>query len=334
MRRRELMSVLSVAGLGWPFAARAQETAKVYRIALFNPAAPIAEMSAEGNSRYRAFFGELQRLGYAERRNLVIDRRSGEGDTRRLSALARQIAAVKPDVIFAISNRAVDALKAATTTIPIVALAVDPVAFGLAASLARPGGNITGFAIDTGRAFVEKQFELLKQVVPTASKVAILIPRGAWESRIGAFYREAANAAGIATVGAVLESPADEMEYRRAITAAARDRADVLYVMAAPDNLYRRRIIVAIAAEVRLPAVYVTREHVEAGGLIAYAVDFVDVYRRAAGYVGQILKGANPAAMPFQQPTKFELLINLKTAKALGLTLAPELLARADEVIE
>lgn len=334
MRRREIISVLSIVGLTWPLAARAQQTGKVYRIALFNPAAPIAEMSAEGSSRYKAFFEELNRLGYVEGRNLVVDRRSGEGDARRLHALAREITDLKPDVIFAISNRAVEVLRAATTAIPIVSLAVDPVSFGLAASLARPGGNITGFAIDTGRAFVEKHFELLKQVIPTASRVAILIPRSAWEGRIGAFYREAANAVGIATIGAVLESPADEKEYRRAITAATRDRADVLYVMAAPDNLHQRRIIVAVAAEARLPAIYVNREHVEAGGLIAYAVDFVEVYSRAAGYVGQILKGASPAEMPFQQPTKFELLINLKTAKALGLTLPPELLARADEVLE
>jgi putative ABC transport system substrate-binding protein len=333
MSRRGFVAA-SVAAFAAPGAAGAQQAKKVYRIALFNPSSPLAEMSAVGNSRHRAFFQKLRRLGYTEGQNLVVDRHSAEGDATRLLALARRTVQLRPDVVVAISNRAVATLKTATSAIPIVSLVADPVGFGFATTLARPGGNITGFTIDTGREFVEKHVEFLKQIVPAASRIGFLMPRGVWEGRIGSFYREAAGAVGIAAVGALVDSPADEKEYRRAITAAVLDRVDALYVMAAPENFYRRRVIAALAAETKLPAIYVTREQVEVGGLMAYSIDVVDIYRGLAGYADRILKGANPAEMPFQQPTKFELLINLKTAKALGLTIPEAILARADEIIE
>lgn len=333
MKRRSFLAA-SAAAIAVPQAAPGQQRSAMRRLAVFNPAASAADMSATGSPRFRAFFEELRRLGHAEGRNMVVHRGAAEGRADRLPQVARETVAFRPDVVFAVSNRAVEPLRAVAKSIPIVGLVADPVGFGYASSLARPGGNITGFAIDTGREFVEKHIELLKELVPRASRIAVLIPRDAWEGKVGVFYRAAAAAAGITSVPALLDPPADESEYRRVIFGAARDRVDALYVMAAPENFERRQFVVALAAEVRLPALYTTREHVEAGGLMAYTLDFVDVYRRLANYAGQIFDGANPATMPFQQPEKFHLIVNLKTAKSLDLAIPNTLLARMDEVIE
>lgn len=324
----------SLAAMAAPRVVGAQQAGKVYRIALLTGGVSLAEMSGSGLPFWRAFFEELRRVGYREGQNLAVERRTSEGDARRLPELARQIAELKPEVIHAVSNRAAAALKAATTTIPIVAIVGAPVDSGFAKSLARPGGYITGFSIDPGLAMFGRHIGLLKEMVPTASRIAYLTARVFWEGRVGASWREAARHAGLTSVDAAYDYPADEAEFRRVFAGMARDRVELLEVGPTPETLMHRELIAKLAAENRLPAIYVLRDGVEAGGLMAHAIDLADLWRRSAGYVDLILRGANPAEMPFQQPTKFELIINLKAAKALGLTVPEAILVRADVVIE
>ncbi len=314
MKRRKFLACAGSAAFA-PLAAAAQAPGTVDRIAILSAAFPIADMTETKHPLYKAFFEELRRLGYVEGRNLVVERRSAEGDVTRLPVFGREIVALKPDVIVAVANRVLAALTAATTTVPVVAYAFDPVGSGFAFSLARPGGNITGLSADAG--WVEetgKRIELLKQAVPKASKMAFLTPRGIWEGKFGDIVREAAKRAGITPVGAPLAPPVDDAGYRRAFAAMARDRADSLYVIISAESFVHQRLVAALAAAARMPAIYSYREAVEAGGLMAYAIDLSDVWRRAAGYVDRILKGASPAELPFQQPTKYELVINAKAA--------------------
>ena len=333
MRRRTLLAMAG-ASASWSCAAAAQHSQTVHRIGILSPATPMSEMTLAGTPVWRAFFDELRRLGYVEGQNLVVDRRSAEGDAERLGALARALAASNPQAIFVTDIRGAVALKAATTTVPIVAATPDPVRAGLVASLARPGGNITGFAIDAGLEIIGKRIEFLKQAAPNVSRMAVLAPQQAGESRFPMVFAEAAQRAGVALVAAGLEPPIAEATYQRAFAVMREERVDSLYVGANTENYAHRRRIAELAAEARLPSVHPFRESAEAGGLMAYASDITDIWRRAAGYVDRILKGANPAELPFPQPSKFELVINLKTAKALGLAMPPTLLARADEVIE
>jgi putative ABC transport system substrate-binding protein len=293
----------------------------------------MSEMTLAGTPVWRAFFDELRRLGYVEGQNLVVDRRSAEGDPERLGAcpaLAREQSAGDLHNGHQGRSRA----QGRDDRFPIVAATPDPVRAGLVASLARPGGNITGFSIDAGLGIIGKRIELLKQAAPNVSRMAVLAPQQAGESRFPMVFAEAAQRAGVALVAAGLEPPIAEATYQRAFAVMREERVDSLYVGANTENYAHRRRIAELAAEARLPSVHPFRESAEAGGLMAYAFDITDIWRSAAGYVDRILKGANPAELPFQQPSKFELVINLKTAKALGLAMPPTLLARADEVIE
>ncbi len=335
MRRRKFLALASAAALA-PLAAAAQAPGKVHRIAILAPTRPVADITESGLPRFKAFFGELRRLGDVEGRNLMVERRSAEGDANRLPALGRELAALKPDVMVGSTTPAIAALKAATTTIPIVALAIDPVGFGFANSLVRPGGNITGFTPDAGLEITGKRIEFLKRAAPTISRMAYLAPRGRGtrDGGPGQAFLEAAKRRGITPVEATVDHPTGEAAFRRAFAAMVAERVDSIYVMGAADNYAHRRLIAELADHARLPASYYYRESAEAGGLMAYAFDIVDIFRRMAGYVDLIFKGANPAELPFQQPTKFELVINMKTAKALVLTIPPSLLGIADEVIE
>jgi putative ABC transport system substrate-binding protein len=334
MKRRGFLAT-SFAAIAAPRAASGQQSSRVYRVAILTVAETPAELSQATKRRdWRAWQDELRQLGYTEGRNLLIARRTAEGDARRLPDLAREIVGLEPDAIFAATNRAVSAFTAAKTTIPIVAIVADPVGFGFAASLARPGGNVTGFSIDTGSELVQKHMELLREVVPAATRMAFLAPRSVWDGGYGAVMRGAGQAAGITVVAALLEPPVEDAKYRGVFATMMRNRVDALYVMTGPENTLHHRLIAGLAAEAKLPAIYFRREFADAGGLMTYAVDFVDMNRRAAGYIDRILKGSNPAEMPFQQPAKFELIINLKTAKDLGLTVPETILARADEIIE
>ncbi len=335
MRRREFLAIACATALA-PLATAAQAPGKVHRIAILAPTGPVAVITESGVPLFKTFFAELRRLGYVEGRNLVVERRSAEGDANRLPALGRELAALKPDVMVASTTPAIAALKAATTTIPIVALAGDPVGFGFAISLVRPGGNITGFTPDAGLEITGKRIELLKRAVPTISRMAYLAPRGRGtrDGRPGHAFLEAAKRLGITPVEAPVEHPTGEAAFRSAFAAMVAERVDSIYVMGAADNYTHRRLIAELADQARLPAIHYYREAVEAGGLMAYAFDIHDIFRRMAGYVDLIFKGASPAELPFQQPTKFELVINMKTAKALGLTVPPSMLGIADEVIE
>jgi putative ABC transport system substrate-binding protein len=329
MRRREFITLLGGAAAAWPLAARAQQREKMRRIGvLMNLAAD----DAEGQARLAAFLQGLQEAGWAVGRNVRIDLRWGAGDADRMRRDAAELVELAPDVILSSGTPTVAALSRATRSVPIVfAQVVDPVGAGLVASLARPGGNATGFtALEYGMS--GKWVELLKEIARGVTRVAVL--------------RDAASTSGIGQLGAIQSvtssfgmeltpvGVSDAGEIERGVTAFARASNGGLVVTPVTLNIVHRDLIIMLAARLRLPAVYGLRPFVTAGGLISYGADSIDPYRRAAGYVNRILKGEKPADLPVQAPTKYELVINLKTAKALGLEVPPTLLARADEVIE
>ncbi|MBI3758603.1 MAG: ABC transporter substrate-binding protein [Deltaproteobacteria bacterium] len=280
------------------------------------------------------FFLELRRLGYVDGQNIVVQRYSGEGRTERYAQLARDVVRAEPDLIFTTGVRMLLLFKAATATIPIVGTTVDPIAIGLVGSVAQPGGNITGISVDAGIDVHGKRLEILKEAVPTMSKVGFLTGRASWEGPAGMAVRRAAGRLGMSLRGSPLENDLEAAEYRRVFAVMFREGVDGLVVEVSPGNFTYRRLIIELSEHARIPAIYGARYFVDVGGLLAYGYDVVDTFRRAAGYVDLILKGAKPGALPFYQATKFELVINMKTARALGLTISPSLLARADEVIE
>jgi putative ABC transport system substrate-binding protein len=306
------------------------------RIAFVSPATKVSEISLSGRDRnYRAFFEELIRLGYVEGQNLGVERYSGEGRTERYAELARDVVNTHPDLILTWGARLSLDFKMATTTIPIVTMIIDPIAQGLVASIARPGGNITGVTIAGGFEIIGKRMGLLVEAMPKRSTVGYLASRPFWEDPRGAAAREAAKRAGISLKAALLGSAFNEEEYRRVFGSMEQDRAvDALVVSEEPEHVPYRATIVELVAKGRIPTIYPLREFVEVGGLMAYSINLVDIYRRLASLIDRILKGANPGDIPFYQPTKFELVINLKTAKALGLEMPAMLLGRADDVIE
>jgi putative ABC transport system substrate-binding protein len=290
----------------------------------------------DAHSILRAFYQELRRLGYFEGQNLIVERYSAEGHRDRLAQLAEDVVRSKPDLIVTAGGPSARALKSATATIPIVASVGDPVVYGIAASVAHPGGNITGVSPDAGLETWGKRLALLKEIIPTLSKAGFLASRSQWEFPQGGgeATRGVARKLGIELVGAAVDEPMHDADYRRAFAAMSQDRVQALVVRDEPENLTNRRVIVELAEAARLPAIYPFRDHFDLGGLIAYAVDFLDLWRHLAQQVDQILKGTKPGEIPFFLATKFELRINLKAAKALGLTIPPSILAVADEVIE
>jgi putative ABC transport system substrate-binding protein len=334
--RRDLLGLAAGAAAAWPFAACAQQPGRVYRIAVVHPSAPLAAMREPGFDA--TLFAELRRLGYAEGTNLVVERHSGEGWTDRYAELARTVARTTPDAIFCVTARLALSFKAATATIPVVAVAADPLGFGIAPSLARPGGNITGVVPDAGPELDGKRLELLLDAVPTATRIFFLtlpllaenVPRRTEPSPL----QLAAERLRVAVRNIPLRAPVAEPEYRRAFAVMARARAQGVIISDSAENATWQRLIIGLARAAQLPALYPARGAVEQGGLMSYGVDYPDLYRRAGGYVAQILGGADPGEMPFYRATAFELAVNLRTAAALGLTLPPTLLALADAVIE
>jgi putative ABC transport system substrate-binding protein len=312
-----------------PLAAEAQQAAKIVRIGW------LALNLAAGPHLREAFLQGLRDLGYVEGRNVVIEYRDAEGKLERLPALAAELVALKVDVILAPPTPPALAAKQATRTLPIVfAAAADPVTSGLVTSLARPGGNVTGLS-NVNPELVGKCLEQLKQAVPGVSRVAVLWqPGGLGERTEKDMLKEAevaARALGVRVQFVEARGPAD---VDRAFSEMTRARAGALTVLTSAMFLSERRRLVNLAAKNRLPAVYMEREYVDAGGLMAYGPNVADMFRRAATYVDKILKGAKPGDLPVEQPTKFELVINLKIAKALGLTIPQLVLGRADQVIE
>ncbi len=329
MPRRAFMAVIAGGLLAAPLAAEGQPAGKLYRIGFLGVASP---SDPRVQRFFEAFRNGLAELGYVEGRNIAIESRWAAGKYELLPSLAADLVRLKMDVIVTAAVPAIQAAKEATSTIPIVmAVVVDPVATGLVASLARPGGNITGLSVMTPE-LVGKQLEMLKEIVPKASRVAVLSnPANPGNPpQLRAAERAAR------TLGMRLQS----LEARRpgeidsAFAAMTREGAGAVVVLVDVMFIDQRTRIVDLAATRRLPAVYGLADYVGAGGLMAYAPSLLDNYRRSAVYVDKILRGANPGDLPIEQPTKFELVINLKTVKALGLTIPPSLLQRADQVIE
>jgi putative tryptophan/tyrosine transport system substrate-binding protein len=328
MRRREFIALVGGA-VAWPVAARAQQSERMPRIGnLMN----VPENDRESPARIAAFLEGLQQLGWTDGRNVRIDHRWAGGDAERYRRYAAELVALAPDVILATASPSVIALQQATRTVPIVFVQViDPVGGGFVASLARPGGNVTGFtAFEYGMS--AKWLELLKAIAPRLTRVAV-VRDPTITAGIGQFaaIQVAAPSFGV-ELSPVDVRDADETE--RAVAAFARTSNGGLIVTASPAIATQRELIMMLAAKHGLPAVYPFRYYAAAGGLISYGSEWTDQYRRAAVYVDRILRGEKPADLPVQAPTKYELVINLKTAKALGLTVPPTLLARADEVIE
>ena len=333
MKRRGLITLVSGAA-AWPLMARAQQPPTKNRIAIFHPAIPTTLLTETGGgSAWRAFFGELRRLGYVEGENLIIERYSAEGHHERYADLAREIVTRNPDVIVTGTNPVVIAFKAATSTIPVVAFMLDPLKAGLVTSLARPGGNLTGITLDAGIEIWGKRLQMLKEAIPSTTTAAFLGMRDGWEGSSGEVLRAAGAELGISLVF-MLPQKGNSSEIERVFAVMEQQRPDAVLVSGEGDLYAHRQLIAELAEKNRLPAMCPYRDYVEAGGLMAYAVDLAELLRRMADDVHQILKGAKPGDIPIYQPTKFELLINLKTAKALSLTLPPALLARADETIE
>ena len=330
--RRDFVGMAAVV-LARPRMVFASENDKIFRLAVLIRPGQESNLKEPGQARYwRTWHDELRRLGYVEGQNLEVRIRLAE--PTRFSETVADLSAFRPDAIFAPAQNIVSLLKKAKVLTPIVAIAVNPVGSGLAASLARPGGNITGFTLDAGLETIAKRVELLRNVVPAMSRLAVLILRPYWEGRFGVVFQQVAQQLGITAIGAPFDSQITEKDYQKIFADVVRARGDSLYVTPAPENLAHRQLIADLAIQSRLPSVNFYRENVEAGGLMGYGPDIVDTFRQAAGYLDLIFKGANPAEMPFQQPTKFELTLNLKTAKALELSIPPKLLALADDVIE
>jgi putative tryptophan/tyrosine transport system substrate-binding protein len=332
MRRREFMVgvLLAVA----TSSARAQQRVTQRRIAIFHPAIPTTLLTETGGgSAWPAFFRELRRLGYVEGPNLVIERYSAEGHHERYSGLAREIVARNPDLIVTGTNPVVIAFRAATSTIPIVAFMLDPLEAGLVTNLARPGGNLTGISLDPGIEIWGKRLETLKEAVPSTARVAFLGMRDGWEGSSGQFLRDASGRLGISLISTV-PATGTTSEIERVFAAMAREQPDAVLVSGEGDLYAHRQLIVELAQKNRLPTMCPYRDFVEVGGLMAYTVDLAELLRRMAGDVHQIINGAKPGDIPIYQPTKFALIVNLRTAKALGLILPPGLLSRADEMID
>ena len=325
--RAALAVVLTLGVLVAPLAAETQPPAKAPRIGFLGGASPSA-----ASHFLDAFRRGLRERGYVEGQNIVIEYRWAEGRQERLPGLAAELVGLKVDVIVAAITTAALAAKNVTTTIPIVMMVVnEPVRVGLVASLARPGGNITGLAAISDELW-PKQLELLKEAVPMVSRVAVLWNPANFSH--GPALKGIVVAARSLGMQPQLHEARGPDEFDSAFAAMTRARAGALLVVADTLFFLHRTRIADLAAKARLPAMYGSREHVEVGGLLAYAADYADLYRRGATYVDKILKGARPAGLPVEQPTKFELVINLKTAKALGLTIPRSVVLRANRVIE
>ena len=308
--------------------ALAQAPEKVARIGVIGPRTPV-----DGAKYVGALRQGLQQLGWVEGRNIVIEYRWAEGKVERLPGLAAELVQLKVDVIFAGTTSATLAAKKSTDTIPVVmATGGDPVRLGLVASLARPGGNVTGLAYSVGSETFGKQLELLKEVVPKVRRVAIL-SNGANPAQGLATEEVTERARSLGLQLQVLEARGPE-DFDAAFAAMTKERVGALLVVADAFFGFHRQRLASLAATHRLPAIYGLTEHAEAGGLMSYSADVVESFRRAAAYVDKILKGARPSDLPVEQPTKFELIINKNAARALGLTIPPSLLLRADRIIQ
>ena len=331
MMDRRAFIVGSVAALAAPLAAEAQQVGNIYRIGYL--AALYAPRPDRSTRVWQTFLVRLRELGYVEGHNLVLEARFAEGDVERLPRLAAELVRLKPDVIVTLGTPATLAVRRETASIPIVMVGgVNPVEAGLVASLPRPGGNVTGTLRDVGQEVLVKILELLRELAPKSSRVGVLTGTGqAQDLSIADLLRPAATRLALRLQFVAASTP---QGFEEAFRAMAQERVDAAMVLPNPAVIVHQKLVVDLASRHRIPAAYWFRDLVDIGGLMSYGVEWVDVYRRTAGYVDRILKGTRPGDLPVEQPTKFELIINLTTARALGLRIMPSLLARADEVIE
>jgi len=332
MRRREFIKLVGGAAAAWPLSVNAQPSAKIPRIGSMVTG---SLQSPEARVQLDAFRQGLRQLGYTEGRNIAIEYRGADGRIERFPNLAAELVRLEVDLIFAANTRAALAARQATSTIPIVSAVMgDPVEDGLVASLAQPGGNVTGLTF-LAPELTAKRMQLLKDALPNVSRVAALWHPGAYGERTMDDMLKATESAA-RTLGVQLQlievRAAGELE--RAFSTMMKERAEALFLFPTPMLFLARRRIIELAATNRLPSVSQAREFVELGGLIAYGANINDLFRRSTVYVDKILKGAKPADLPVEQPTRFELVVNLKTAKTLGIDLPLGLMIRADEMIE
>jgi putative ABC transport system substrate-binding protein len=329
LKRREFITLLGAAATGWPIAARAQRPDRIRRIGVLMN---LAEGDADGQTRIKALQESLRQLGWIDGHNVQIDYRWGATDVARARKPAGELIALAPDVIMASAAQAVTELQQATRSVPIMFVnVIDLVGAGFVASLARPGGSTTGFTLFE-YSIAGKWLDMLKQIAPRVTRAAVL--RDATiSSRIGQFAVIQAMAPSFAVELSPFDTR-DAGEIERAVTSFAGGGNGGLIVAVSSSAADHRDLIVTLVARHRLPAIYGARYFVTAGGVISYGPDYIEGYRRAAGYIDRILKGEKPADLPVQAPTKYELVINVKTAKALGITVPPTLLAVADDVIE
>jgi putative ABC transport system substrate-binding protein len=331
MRRREFIKVIAGSAAAWPVETFAQQSERMRRIGvLFGAGSDADDLDAQ--ARIGSFQQGLQQLGWTNDQNVQIDIRAGAGDADRIRTYAEELVALTPDVILAAGASAVPPLLKATRTVPVVFMnVVDPVGAGYVDSLARPGGNVTGF-VSFEYGLSVKWLELLKEIAPQVARVAVIRDPeiSAGTGQFGAI-QAAAPSLGLELIAV---NPREASEIERAIAAFARTPNGGLITTGSAPAIIHRDLIIGLAAKHKLPAVYYRRVYPASGGLISYGADVLDLSRRAAGYVDRILKGEKPAELPVQAPSKYELVVNLKTAIALGLTIPPAVLARADEVIE
>jgi len=334
MRRREFTIGL-LLGVATQSARSAQRPSKQRRLAIVITTGPVSRIDDPGSHFWHPFWDELRRLGDIEGQNLAVERYAGEGRPEGYADLFREVVNQNPDVIVAHLQIA-QAAPTVTSTIPIVLLG-NPIRLGLATSLARPGGNITGISLIPGIEIWGKRLQILKEAVPSASKVAYIEMGWSWESPavqpVRQNLREASRQLQISVIPMLLRESTPS-EYRRVFNEVAPERPDAIMVSPSAEFASYRRLIVELAEKSRLPAMYADRDYMDAGGLMAYAVDVGELGRRSADDVHEIFNGTNPGDIPIYQPTKFELVINLKAAATIGMTVPPAILALADEVIE
>ena len=333
MKRREVIKLIGSAAAAWPLGARAQLATKIPHIGVLSLGR--GDKSDASRATLDAFMPALRELGYTEGQNIAFDRKFADGDVNKLSRLAQELVDSRVDAIVVLATPAARAVKQATSSIPIIAIGMaDPVEDELVSSLARPGGNVTGTAF-LGPELVSKRLQLLKEIVPRLSRVVVLWhPRAYGERTMAGMLKEIESAAQSLGTKLQLVPAAGPDDLSGAFAAMTTERPDGLIVFPSPMLFSQYSRIVTFAANNRLPAMYAAREGVELGGLVSYGVNLPDLSRATAIYLDRILKGAKPAELPVQQATKFELVINLKTAKALGLTIGRDFLLIADEVIE
>jgi putative ABC transport system substrate-binding protein len=333
MRRRQFLGILGGVAT-WPVAARAQQPRRPHRLAFVHSGIPADTLTATAGPFWiKRFYETLERLGHSEGGNLVVERYSAEGHSDRFAALTAQVVSRQPDVIVSNLNALIKTFLAATATIPIVGITSDPVVNGLIASLARPGGNLTGVSVEAGLEIIAKRLQIIKETMPSATQVTYLLSGSRPDGVGNESYQEAAQRLGVALTERLL-SQADEAQLRRSFAEMTEQRTDAVLIDGSGSLLAFRALLVELAAKSRIPAVYPYRDYVELGGLMAYAPDLGELAERMARDVHQILEGAKTSDIPFYLPNKFQLIINLKTAKTIGIEMAPTLLALADEVIE